>query len=409
MKMFSPEEKVAQARMAIATEYPFFGSIFFRLDIHEDDTCPTAWTDGTSIGYNLDWLSQHEIPQIIGVFIHEILHIILKHHLREELNPNMSEKDHGKFNRAADYALNPSVLNTPGVDLPFGCLVDLTNWADELAEVIFNQLPDDASADKLYGGKGNPGGVGKGTMPGEVRPFKDGKGNPAEKAAEGDKVDQWVQAAGMKAQGVGKLGDGEKRLIKKAVTPTVNWQDDLQMMAEDMCKDDYTWTRPNARYVQQGVYLPAMHGYKMPDLVFYVDTSGSLNDKQLSQIMAEARSIIELFKVRVIVVYWNTKYQFHEEFLPADILDPGWSLAGKGGGGTDFEDAWSWLDEQDEIDPKGIVFFTDTESRGWPGEDPGIPVIWAQVPDSRGHFTESYYRYMPEYGTRVRIPMAGAS
>lgn len=278
-----------------------------------------------------------------------------------------------------------------------------------MAEEIFNQLPDQPDNDTRYGGTGQPSDSGKGVDPGEVRPFKDGKANPAEKSVEEAKVDQWVQAAGMKAQGVGKLGDGTKRLIKKITTPEVRWEDELRMLAEDICKNDYTWTRPNVRYIQQGMYLPSMHGYNMPDLVFYVDTSGSLRDAQLAQIMAEVRSIIDTFRVRVIVVYWNVKYQFHEEFLPADILDPGWSLAGKGGGGTRFSDCWSWLDDQDEIDPKGIVFFTDYETSDWPMEDPGVPVIWAQVPDSRYGYTRSYDEYMPEYGARVRIPMAGAS
>lgn len=408
MKLFTPEEKIAQARLSLAVEYPFFGSIFFRLRVHEDDSCPTAWTDGSEIGYNTQWLGQWEIPQILGVFIHEILHIVLKHHLREELSPRM-KKQHGKFNRAADYALNPAVLKTPGADLPPGCLVDLDRWADSLAEDIFNQLPDDDSADKRYGGKGQPSNTGKGVSPGEVRPFKKGKGNPAEKAIENAKVDQWVQAAGMKAQGVGKLGEGTKRLIKKITTPEVDWRDELQLMAESMCKDDYTWTRPNVRYLQQGMYLPSMHGQTMPDLLFYVDTSGSLKDDMLAQIMAEVRNIIDSFHVRVIVVYWNTKYQFHEEFLPADILDPSWSLAGKGGGGTRFNKAWDWMHEQVDIDPKGIVFFTDYESTQWPMEDPGVPVIWAQVADRTYGHTRAYDSYMPEYGSRVKIPKVGAS
>ena len=403
MRIFTPAEKVANARLSLALDYPFYGSIFFRLNIHEDPTCNTAWTDGTSIGYNLTWLSQWNHNQIIGVFCHEILHIIYKHHLREELSPRFKDK-HGRFNRAADYALNPSVIREPGMDLPPRCLLDLNMWPDELAEVIFGQLKDDDGNDSLYGGKGNPNGVGTGTMPGEVRPFKSGKASPAEKAIEGNKVDQWVRAAAMKAQGMGKMDGGTSQLIKKVVTPLVRWEDELQMMVESMCKDDYTWTRPNSRYTQQGMYLPSMHGQEMPDMIFFVDTSGSLNDKQLSQIMAESRRIIDHFKVRVIVVYWDTNYRHHEEFLPEDIMDPSWSLSVKGRGGTGFSKCWEWMDQQDEIDPAGIVFFTDCETDEWPKEDPGIPVIWCHVPNSSGRYCEGYVNTMPEYGSRVKVP-----
>ena len=404
MRIFTPAEKVANARMSLALEYPFYGSIFFRLNIVEDPTCPTAWVDGTTLGYNLKWLSQWNHNQIIGVFCHEIIHVIYKHHLREELSPRFKEKHH-KFNRAADYALNPAVIREPGMDLPPGCLLDLKRWSDELAEVIFGQLDDEDDNDSLYGGKGNPAGVGPGTMPGEVRPFKKGKASPAEKAIEGNKVDQWVRAAAMKAQGMGKMDGHTSRMIKQVVTPTVKWEDELQMMVESMCKDDYTWSRPNNRFTQQGMYLPSMHGQTMPDMIFFVDTSGSLNERQLAHIMAEVRRVIDQFRVRVIVVYWDTAYRYHEEFLPEDVLDPSWTLNAKGHGGTGFRKCWEWMDEnQDDIDPAGIIFFTDCETDEWPMDDPGIPVIWCQVPSDNGRYIDSYIGSMPKYGSHVKIP-----
>jgi predicted metal-dependent peptidase len=397
VKIYTPEEKIMQARLTIATEFVFFGSIFFRLNVHEDETCKTAWVDGRNLGYNPTWLSRWTQEQIVGVFIHEILHVILKHHLRQELNP-LYKKNHDKFNRAADYALNPSVLRCPGTDLPPNVCLDLDKWPDNLLEEIFDQLPDKDS-DKLKGGD-----TGTSEDIGEVRAFKDGKATPAEKEHASNEIDQWVQAAGMKAEGVGAMTDDTKGFIKKILAPTVYWQDELHMMTQDMCKKDYTWKRPNTRYMQQGQYMPSLFGEHTPDLVFFVDRSGSLTDLHLAQIMAESRSIIEQFTVRVIVVYWNTQYTHHEEFEPEDILDSNWGLNVAAGGGTDFSRCWDWLDEQDEIDPEGIVFFTDFECQDWPMEDPGVPVIWAQVPNHNGRYTRGYDSYVPEYGSRVIIP-----
>ncbi|MBW2645182.1 MAG: hypothetical protein JRE23_03200 [Deltaproteobacteria bacterium] len=398
MKIYTPEEKVMNARLSLATDFVFFGSIFFRLQCHEDSTCKTAWTDGKSIGYNLDWLSQWTHEQILGVLVHECLHVILKHHLRQELNPVFKEKHH-KFNRACDFALNPTVLRCPGLQLPPNVCLDSVRWPDNLAEEIFAELDDDVADDSLAGGgKGEP------TDMGDVRPFKDGKATPAEKEQAANEIDQWVQAAGMKAEGVGAMTDQTKGFIKKVLAPTVYWQDELDLMVEDMCKSDYTWKRPNTRYMQQGMYLPSMYGRKMPDLVFFVDRSGSLTDEHLAQIMAESRNIIETFQVRVIIVYWNTRYTHHEEFMPEDIFQHDWCLNVASGGGTNFAKCWDWLDTQDEIDPKGIVFFTDFECSDWPQEDPGIPVIWAQVPDYSGQYTRRYDSYVPEYGARVLIP-----
>jgi predicted metal-dependent peptidase len=409
--MYGPEERIDQARMMLATEFVFFASVFFRLSIEVDPTCKTAWTDGRSIGYNQDWLGQWTVPQICGVFIHEVLHVVLKHNLREEITAVFGQ-NHRKWNRACDYALNPTVLACKGVELPPGCLLDMAKWPDDLAEDIFNQLPDDFHNDTCFGGPGKPDTNGEGVDMGEVRPLpgsgKDGKATKAEKAEAANEVDQWIKAAGMKASGMGRMDGDTDRLIKKATAPMVYWQDELQLMVECISKDDYTFKRPNTRFMQQGIYLPSLHGQHMPDLLFYVDVSGSLHDDQLAQIMGEARAIIEQFNVRVIVVYWNTKYVYHEEFLPEDILDPSFSLNIKGGsGGTAFGKCWEWIDEQDDIVPEGIVFFTDIETSDWPMEHPGVDVIWAQVSNS-GRYSDNYHTYMPDYGKRVKIPYVAA-
>jgi predicted metal-dependent peptidase len=406
MKIFTRDEKIQNARLALVMEFPFFGSVFFRLNVFEDRSCRTAWVDGVSLGYNPDYLATLSHECIIGLFVHEVLHVVLKHHLREELGPLFKDK-HDKFNRAADYALNPMIETTAGMEVGAGWLLDMDKWSDSLTEDIFNQLPDDPSNDKCKGG-GAPGtGMPGSMMPGqvgEVRAYKGGKASPAEKAQQADKVDQWVQAAGMKAQGVGRLSTDNQRLIKKVVAPTVYWADELQNLCEEITRDDYTWARPNMRYMDMGVYLPSLHDTAMPDLLFFVDVSGSLNDDQLAQIMAEIRTIISTFNVRVIVVYWNTQYVHHEEFMPEDVLSPDFSLDARGGGGTGFSRCWDWADDQEEIDPKGIVFFTDCETDEWPEEEPDCPVIWAQVADGSGSYVTHYIDDMPDYGSHVRIP-----
>jgi predicted metal-dependent peptidase len=411
MRHFTPEEKIQNARLALVTEFVFFGSVFFRLDVFEDPTCDTAWTDGVSIGYNLPYTASLRHEEIIGLFIHEILHVIFKHHLRQALDPEF-KKNHDKFNRAADYALNPTIENATGMAVNPNWLLDMDRWPNHLAEDIFYQLKDDASDDKCKNG-GKPGdGPAEGngspgpSMPGEVREYKNGKASPAEIEQASNEIDQWVQSAGMKAEGVGKMTDGIKRMIKKVVDPQVYWGDELQHLLDEISRDDYTWTRPNVRYMQQGVYLPSMYSTTMPDLLFYVDVSGSLDDKQLTQIKAEIRTIVAMYNVRIIVVYWNTCYQNHEEFYPEDVFNVDWALNARGSGGTDFKDCWDWYENQDDIDPKGLVFFTDTECYNWPEIEPDFPVVWCHV-DNPGCHNDRYYKHMPDYGTLVKVPVGG--
>jgi predicted metal-dependent peptidase len=416
MRQFTGPEKIEQARLLLVTEFPFYGSIFLRLNVFEDATCSTAYTDGEVIGYNPVFMGQHTVLQILGVFVHEVLHVILKHHLRGDLNPAFHE-NFLKWNKACDYSLNPMIINTQGMDLPPGCLVNLKKWGDNLAEHIFEQLPDEKCP--KCGGTGQQGqpqpGQGQGTpcpcqdgMIGEVRPYKGGKANAAERDQAANEVDQWVNAAGMKANNAGRLGGAEKELIKKIVAPVVNWEDELQFLCEEITKDDYTWQAPNQRYVQQGVYLPSMYGRRTVDMLFFIDTSGSLSNKQLTQIMAEVRKIISTFHIRVIVVYWDTAFKGIEIFDESDVLDPDWKLDVTGRGGTKFKDVLNWMDNNladQDVEPEAVVFFTDLECCDYPDSEPDLPWLWAQVPDYNGNFEHSYLQYKPDWGTHVTIPI----
>jgi predicted metal-dependent peptidase len=78
--------KVDNARMDIAINFPVYGSVIIRLNLIEDPTCQTAWTDGVSIGYNVDYVASLSHEQMIGLFVHEALHVMLKHPLRAAEN-----------------------------------------------------------------------------------------------------------------------------------------------------------------------------------------------------------------------------------------------------------------------------------------------------------------------------------
>lgn len=279
-------------------------------------------------------------------------------------------------------------------------------WSDSTADEIFYQLNDSEIPPDV---PGKPDGA----QPGEVRPFpgdkdKAGKPSAAEIDAEKQKIDQWIRAAQFKAQGAGKLPGGVRELVKCATAATVCWQDELIFLCEEITKNNYTWTRPNQRYTQFGIYLPSMNGRKTVDMLFFVDTSGSLSQQQLEQICAEVQTIVQQHGVRCIVVYWDTKFQGIEVFEPNDVLDPEWGLNSQGGGGTDFEDCFTWLDENSydfDFDPKAMVFFSDLECRSYPEEDPGMPLLWCQVPEYDGSFSTYYEDHLPDYGRHVKVPV----
>jgi predicted metal-dependent peptidase len=211
----------------------------------------------------------------------------------------------------------------------------------------------------------------------------------------------------MKAKNAGRFPGSQRQLLKNVQLPAVRWEDEIQFMVEDICRNDYTWTRPNPRYIQAGVYLPSMHGQKSVDMIFFVDTSGSLSDKQLELIMAEIREVIAHFNIRVIVVYWDTNFRDVEIFDKADVLDPDWGLHIAGRGGTNFSGVLDWMDENladMEVDPRACIFFTDMGCSNYPDREPGLPWIWAHVP-SGSNFNTGYLNHKPDWGKYIKIPI----
>lgn len=171
-------------------------------------------------------------------------------------------------------------------------------------------------------------------------------------------------------------------MIRKATQPSEDWTYLLQNLVEEICRDDYNWTRPNPRYVKSGIYLPVLASDGMPDLLIIVDTSGSMNTEQLKQIMAEIRRILEIFMCRVIVLYVDDQVQGFEEFEGHSVRAGNFTLNAQGNGGTKFAPAFEWFENNHEIDPAAIIYFTDLQcpTSEWEKlKEPEVPMIWGHI------------------------------
>jgi len=264
--------------------------------------------------------------------------------------------------------------------LPDGCLIDQA-FNGKSAEEIYNSLPDcpPESGD-------DPGGCG------EVGDFKGPEGKDPSPAEVAQEEQNWkistVQAA-QQAKEMGEMPGGLERLVGKMVKPKVNWREVLRRFIDQAAKNDYTWTRPNSRYLYSGLYLPALYSNELPPIVIAVDTSGSIDDDLIQQFATEMTAILQDHKTTCNVLYCDTRIQGVETFTSDDLpLD----LNPKGGGGTDFRPPFKWVEKQGIV-PACLIYLTDMCCYHFP-EPPGYPVLWAR--------TEDYGREAP-FGEEVRI------
>ena len=116
-KQITPEEKLSRARTWLVLNAPFFGTVALTLPSILDESAKTACTDGTRIRFAPSFLEKLEVRQVVGLIVHEVLHVILKHPLVR------GHRDPSRWNQACDYAIN-LICKDGGYYLPEGGLLD---------------------------------------------------------------------------------------------------------------------------------------------------------------------------------------------------------------------------------------------------------------------------------------------
>ena len=135
--------RIVRARVQLILKQPFYGYLATYLSPKEIEM-GTAGTGGQHLYYSKKWISELPEEQVEGVLAHEILHLALGHLWRRGTRSKLW------FNLAADYAINPIVLEH--FALPEGVLYDreLTGLS---AEQIYERLQREAHKFKACGGK----------------------------------------------------------------------------------------------------------------------------------------------------------------------------------------------------------------------------------------------------------------
>lgn len=358
------KDKITKARAGLILDRPFFGSLALRLRLVEDPTCKTAWTDGKHMGYNHKYIESLTLNQCKGLIAHEVMHNALAHNLRK------GPREHGKWNIACDYAIDPLLIEDK-MDVPDATINQA--WRDMSAEEIYNNIPDQQGGGGGNGNEQPQGGCG------EVRQAKNDDGSPLTESQIQQQEQQTkiavIQAAQQeKSLKAGKLSAGIQRLIDEILEPKADWKTILRIFVDQSAKTDYSWIKPNVRYLQSGFILPSLKSEELKPVVVAVDTSGSISKDDVNQFAAEISDILSEYQTSCTVIYCDTKVAHVEEFSSDDLplqLNP------KGGGGTDFREPFKYV-EDNNLEPSCLIYLTDLCCSSYP-EEPEYPTLWAQI------------------------------
>jgi predicted metal-dependent peptidase len=380
------------ARTRLLLDFPWYGSLAMRLKVEPDENIKTFQTDGTRLAYNPAALDAVTDLELTGIIAHEVMHCALLHPFRR------GSRNAQEWNEATDYAVNAECARA-GLKLPDGCLID-PQYDGLSAEVIYaqrakqkrqneqNQQQQPQQQPQPQGGQGaeqNPEPI-TGTVvdappaPAQVSPDPDPNGSASgqqpQPAPQPMTESDWKIAAEQAtdvARGCGKLPAGIDRAVKMARTETADWRATLREFVEHTTPSDYSWMSPNRRYISDGLYLPGIVKENLGKLAFAVDTSGSINTRQLAAVAAELQAIVsECRPDLLVVIYSDAAVRSTQEFSADDEI----TLNAKGGGGTRFKPVFDMLNTADEP-PVCLIYFTDLDATDKKElTQPDYPVLW---------------------------------
>ena len=429
--------RVSDCVTGLLQKQPFFGSLVLRLPLRADPTRQTLATDGQEILYSPRWVAETDAHLIETAMARVVMACALKHHTRRgERDPERwqmaSQLVTHALLRDAGFTLPPDAEawedlsveqaydrlpdpkgddsgddgNAPqgagGADAgaagqpPPGGDSDESGDPSDPAGDGDGQDEDDGDDadsqgrhDEGHGQDGNrqgqngasnapsshdPSGTGE-VMDANAR-AGDGSDSgevPVNIAAEEQAWDEAMHQALNIARAEGKVPGRVEETVRSAHASTLDWRTLLRRYMTDAASCDYSWSVPNRRFIDGGLYLPSIRSEGIDAIAIIIDTSGSVPPQTLADFWAELREIVdEIRPGRVIVLQVDAALQDAAEYEPDDLPD---EIVLKGRGGTDFRPGFEWLDEQG-IQPGVCLYFTDMGCSSYAEAEPGFPVAW---------------------------------
>ena len=429
------EDKLSAARTRLILDKPFLGALVLRLPLQAADAkwCATTGTDAKKFYYNPDYISELKADETQFVLAHEALHCALSHFARR--SHRVKHRWDIACDYAINLILIDEGLTPPPGILRLNEYRGMT--AEEIYPLIKDNDMSETMDQHLYdkqdeteGGQDkqqNPldaqdkktksGGEGQGQQPesrsqepqsdsssdsdssqqqkpdndsgsndspesglprqqsGQQESAQDKAPEPLTEAERSDLEVQWQQrlaGAAQQAQQAGKLGEGMARMIDFFLQPTLPWRVLLASYMNSVTRDDYSYTRPSNRRGDPAIY-PSLRSPHL-NLVVAVDVSGSIDEKELSEFIAEVDSLKAQVRARVTLLSCDSRITGNSPY----IFEP-WEYCHlpdrfQGGGSTHFAPVFDWV-EQHDMRPDLLVYFTDAEGQ-FPDYEVGYSVIW---------------------------------
>jgi len=431
------EDRISRSKIKLNKAFPFFAYIVEHLRFKENNSLPTIGVDiKGNCQYNKEFIDKLPEEELMGVLCHEVQHPALRHFQRQG-HRTVLVNGGSLWNTAIDISNNYLLLQN-NLQLPakglipqgnsiavYGVTVD--NISDKGAEEIYEELlagleKNGAEKQETSGGgesyetgdgeqagsfdehiesseDGGEESNGGGSGGEEKDDSETGKGKAeGEQGEEQDFPDvDWdkvVAEAFNHAKMIGKAPAGFERYFDELHKPKINWRTILRKTIASFLPYDYTYRRPNRRYVAHGIYMPSIYGESIR-VICSIDTSGSISQNDLESYVSEMIGISKSYSnVEFHVLTHDT--EVHDDIpIYNGHVNKIKQLKIHGGGGTSHLPLYERIEKnRRKYNTNLLISFTDGYSQ-FPDKRPKVETVFVL---SGGHCPKEQ---MPDWSYRV--------
>jgi len=301
--------RIMAAKIIAQSRWPYLSTLIFSLRIVETEDLPTLAVDaGWRMYYNPTFVLQ-QIPEVLATMVlHEALHCVSKHSARFEAL-GRENTSHEIWNLSGDANINQMLDDAK---MPWGefdpvryeSLAKYGVKGGMTTELTFftmvKYFEDNPSKNPDHS---DCGGVTGGSARGYEIPKSD-MDNPSIKNDQQDVIRDRVAQDVIKharEKGVGSVPGELLRWANELLNPQIDWKRELAGMmrsslATVLGRKDYTYARPSRRQSSMAIHdpefiLPSMRKPAPPTIAIIIDTSGSVQDKEITEFLSEVDGI----------------------------------------------------------------------------------------------------------------------
>jgi predicted metal-dependent peptidase len=387
------QAKIAAARLWASVQQPYLSSALFACSVQEAPSSGGVAVDrGWRIQADPDVVTELAVPELGRLLLHLVAHLVRGHGDRADAVA-VSDEDRNRWNQCADAEINDD-LNTAGLLPPLAATLpaDLGHPDGGLVEAYFAAGRGPEGTATSFGSgvggrvKGTAMSCGSGAggvpLPGDNGPvgLPPGQSEMLRLALARDIADRHRREPG-------SVPAGWVRWAEALVPSTVDWRRVLgaeirRAVAAVAGAVDYSYRRPSRRSHGNSLPRPIMPMlYRpIPSVAVVCDTSGSMGEAELAQVLAEVDGLLRragLASTRMPVLAVDTEVHATRRVGSVGQV----RLAG--GGGTDMG---AGIAAAASLRPRPDVIVVLTDGwTPWPAAAPrGCRVIVGVIGDGSG-------------------------